>query len=99
MNKKSNAGLSAAGRRAIDKFSGETFTRRLGAVTDGMAAFNRKKIKALPGQTIRTMRPGDVEIWKSTVGQASARAVKATPDGPKVLAAFRAEIKKIRAGK
>lgn len=99
MNKKSYAGLSTEGRRAIDKFSGEAFTRRLGAVTDGMAAFNRKKVKGLPGQTIRTMRPGDVELWKSTVGQASARAVKATPDGAKVLAAFRAEVVKIRGTK
>ncbi|NQV57698.1 MAG: TRAP transporter substrate-binding protein [Rhodospirillales bacterium] len=99
MNKKSYAGLSTEGRRAIDKFSGEAFTRRLGGVTDGMAAFNRKKVKALPGQTIRTMRPGDVEKWKSAVGKASARAVKATPDGPKVLAAFRAEINKIRSAK
>jgi TRAP-type C4-dicarboxylate transport system substrate-binding protein len=99
MNKKSYAGLSTEGRRAIDKFSGEVFSRRLGGVTDGMAAFFRKRVSKLPGQVIRTMRPGDVETWKKTVGIASAKAVQRTPDGANILAAFRKEIKNIRSGK
>ena len=39
MNKKSYDGLPAKARQAIDKYSGEVFTRKLGAVADGYGSF------------------------------------------------------------
>ncbi|MDA0241023.1 MAG: hypothetical protein O3A84_13495 [Proteobacteria bacterium] len=64
-----------------------------------MAAFNRNKVSKLPGQTIRTMTSADEGLWKSTLAKALENSVNTTPDGPKVLAAFRKEIQKIRAAK
>ena len=98
MNKKSYDRLPAAAKQAIDEFSGEAFTKRLGKTTDGMAAHNRKTISALKGQTIVTLKDDDAGPWKKAINGAVENSIESTPDGAKVLAAFRAEIQKIRNG-
>src|SRR6185312_11059356 len=85
MNKDSYATLPEKGRAAIDKFAGESYVLRLAKADDAMEARGRDATAAMKGQTIASLA---TEEW-----------VKATPDGARVLAAFRSEVVAIRAGK
>jgi hypothetical protein len=49
-------------------------------------------------QTITTLSPAEEAHWKERAKPVVDAWVAATPDGAKVLAAYRAEIAKIRAG-
>jgi len=99
MNKDAYAKLPPKGREAIDKFAGEAYVKRLAAADDTMEAVGRDATKATPGQTIAQLDPAEEARWKELVAPVTEEWVKATPDGAKVLAAFRAELAAIRAGK
>jgi TRAP-type C4-dicarboxylate transport system substrate-binding protein len=99
MNNDSYAKLPPAGKAAIDKFSYKPFTERLIAADDTMQAVGRDATKALPGQTIAQLDPAEEARWKEAVAPVTEQWVQATPDGAKVLAAFRAELTAIRGGK
>lgn len=99
MNKDAYTKLPAKGREAIDKFSGQAYVERLIAADDTMEAFGRDATKTMPGQTIAQLAPAEEARWKELVAPVTEEWVKATPDGAHVLAAFRAEIAAIRAGK
>jgi len=99
MNNDSYAKLPPAGKAAIDKLSSRVFTERLIAADDTMQAVGRDATKALPGQTIAQLDPAEEARWKAAVAPVTEQWVQATPDGAKVLAAFRAELTAIRAGK
>lgn len=99
MNKESYAKLPEKGRAAIDKFSGEGYVLRLARADDEMEASGRDLTKGMKGQTIASLAPAEEARWKELVAPVTEEWVKATPDGAKVLAAFRGEIAAIRAGK
>jgi TRAP-type transport system periplasmic protein len=99
INNDTYAKLPAAGRAAIDKLSGEVYVERLAAADDAMQAIGRDATKALPGQTIAQLDPAEEARWKEAVAPVTEEWVKATPDGAHVLAAFRDELKAMRAGK
>jgi TRAP-type C4-dicarboxylate transport system substrate-binding protein len=99
MNQDAYAKLPPKGRAAIDQFSGESYVLRLIAADDTMEAFGRDATKATPGQTIASLVPAEEERWKELVAPVTDDWVRATPDGAKVLAAFRTEVAAIRAGK
>jgi TRAP-type transport system periplasmic protein len=99
MNKDSYAKLPPQGRAAIDGLSGEAFVKRLAAADDTMEAVGRDQTKATPGQTIAQLDPAEEARWKELVAPVTEEWVKATPDGEKVLAAFRQELVAIRAEK
>lgn len=99
MNKDAYAKLPQKGREAIDKYSGEAYVTRLIAADDTMEAFGRDATKGIQGQTIASLAPAEEARWKELVAPVTEEWVKATPDGDKVLAAFRAEVAAIRAGK
>jgi len=99
MNKDAYAKLPPKGRDAIDKYSGEAYVLRLVAADDTMEAVGRDATKATPGQTIASLDPAEEARWKELVAPVTEEWVKATPDGEKVLAAFRAEVAAVRAGK
>ena len=99
MNQDSYAKLPPKGQAAIDQFSGEAYVLRLIAADDTMEAFGRDATKATPGQTIASLAPDEEARWKELVAPVTDDWVKATPDGAKVLAAFRAEVAAVRAGK
>jgi len=99
MNKDAYAKLPPKGRAAIDKFAGESYVQRLVAADDAMEAIGRNATKETPGQTIASLDPAEEARWKELVAPVTEEWVKATPDGAKVLAAFRAEIAAVRAGK
>ncbi len=96
MNKDSYAKLPAKGREVLDKFSGETYVRRLAAADDTMEAVGRDQTKALAGQTIAQLEPAEESRWKEAAAPVTEEWVKATPDGAKVLEAFRAEVLAVR---
>jgi len=99
MNNEVYAKLPPAGRAAIDKYSGMAYVERLIKADDTMQALGRDATKAMPGQTIAQLDPAEEARWKTLVAPVTEEWEKATPDGAKVLAAFRAEFAAIRGGK
>ena len=91
MNKDSYARLPAQGRQAIDGLSGETFVRRISKAGDEIESDARDATKAMKGQTVASLAPDEEARWKDRLAPITAAWVKETPDGAKVLAAFRAE--------
>jgi TRAP-type C4-dicarboxylate transport system substrate-binding protein len=99
MNKDAYAKLSGKAKAALDKHSGEAYSRRLGEVTDRMDANGREQTRTHSGQNFTTIDAAELERWKKLFAPVTEEWVKTTPDGAKVLAAFKAEVAKIRAGK
>ena len=98
MNKEAYAKLPAAGRAALDAQSYEAFVRRIAREirksSDQSRAFTQGK-----GQSITQLSPAEEARWKAQIAPVTEEWVKATPDGARVLAAYRAEIAAIRAGR
>lgn len=99
MNNDAYAKLPPAGKAAIDKLSGKVFVERLIAADDTMQAVGRDATKAMAGQTIAQLDPAEEARWKEAVAPVTEEWVKATPDGAKVLAAFRDEVNAVRNAK
>ena len=99
MNNDAYARLPAGARAAIDRLSGEKLVKELASVTAKMFTDGRSTVGAMPGQTISTLTPTEEARWHALVTPVSAEWVKATPDGARVLAAYRQEIATIRAKK
>jgi len=97
MNKEAYASLPEAGRRAIDKYSGDALTERLAKACFIAGEENRPNLISR-GHTISVLTPQESERWKARVAPITEEWVKTTPDGAKVLAAFRAEVARIKAG-
>ena len=98
MNKQSFAKLPQVAQQAIDRYSGEPFFRRMGKVTDDMNVEGREKVRAMPGQILSVLDAAEAERWKARVQPIIDEWVKTTPNGAAILAAFRDEIKNVRAG-
>jgi TRAP-type C4-dicarboxylate transport system substrate-binding protein len=98
MNKESYARLPAKAKQAFDRHSGEGFSHALGKAADRMEDDGRERVKALPGHVVTTLDPTEAERWKRILAPMVEEWLKDVPDGPKVLAAYRAEVAKIRAG-
>lgn len=99
MNKKTYATLPPKARAAIDKYSGEAYVRRLANADDVMESRGIDMTKSMKGQTIAHLSAAEEARWKKLVEPVTEQWVKATPDGVKVLAAFRAELAALRSGK
>ena len=99
MSKKGYAGLPAAGRRAIDANSGETFSHSFGKFWDRVGRGGRAAVSNMPGHTFAKMPAAEVAKWRASMKPVVEGWKKNIPDGPKVLAAFRSEIAAIRGGK
>jgi TRAP-type C4-dicarboxylate transport system substrate-binding protein len=99
MNKAAFAKLPAASQAAIDRHSGEPFVRRMGGVIDQVAAGIAGEVAAMPGHQLTPLPPDQQAAWRERVRPIENAWVAETPDGAKVLAAFRQEIRNIRDGK
>jgi TRAP-type C4-dicarboxylate transport system substrate-binding protein len=96
MNKEAYAKLPQKAQAAIDKYSGEPLTKRLGA---GGIEEDKKVIARLrsdPTRYVGGLAPDEKERWRKTLQPVIDNWVKETPDGASVLAAFREEVAKIR---
>jgi TRAP-type C4-dicarboxylate transport system substrate-binding protein len=97
LNKEAYAKLPEVARKAIDTYSGEPLSKKLG---NGGLAINKEviaKLRAQPDRTIANLTPEEMARWRKLLQPVVDEWVKSTPDGPKVLAAFEDELKKIRA--
>lgn len=98
MNKQAYAKLPAKAKQAIDSHSGETLVVRFSKFWDRIQSGARKKFGG--GKHTTTVPAGDERARMikalSVVEEAWA---KRTPDGPKLLAAFKAEIEKAQSAK
>jgi len=99
MSRDSYAKLPDKAKRTIDKLGGLHYSKMY---ADAIAAMDKQGIdmtNAVPGQTIVNLDPAEEARWKARAEAVVNEWAAKTPDGPKVLAAYRAEIAAIRAGK
>ena len=98
MNKQAFAKLPEKAQQAVDRYSGEPLTKIIGKAADEQDASDRDKVMAQPGQTANKLSAADLERMKKAMEPLMEEWIAATPDGAKVLSAFRAELAKIRGG-
>ena len=96
MNRDSYAKLPAPARASFDKHAGLVLSDKLGALNDAIGAEDRAKVKAMPNQTIFEVDAKEAQRWAQRLAPITDEWVKSTPDGAKVLAAYKAELAKIR---
>lgn len=96
MNKQAFAKLPEKAQQAVDRYSGEGFTKIMGKAADDQDDADRVKVLAEPGQTSRALPAADLERLKQILAPSTEEWVAATPDGAKVLAAYRAEVVRMR---
>ncbi len=99
MSKASYDKLSPAGKKAIDENSGLGFSRALGNNTSMHGIETAKRIGALPGQTIKPLSAEQKVLWKKVLQPVTDHWVKGTPDGAKILAAYKEQIEKYKNAK
>jgi TRAP-type C4-dicarboxylate transport system substrate-binding protein len=95
MNKDSYAKLPDAAKKAVDAKLGPHYNDMMAKAIDD----NEKESRAFTeskGQKIDDLAPAEETKWKQTVAPIIETWVKATPNGDKILATFRAEIAKAR---
>ena len=95
MNKDSYAKLPEKARTAIDKHSGDAFTMRINAVLTSMDSSQLERVSKAPGQTVAKLAPAELARWKQITKPIEDEWISATPDGARVLAAYRAELEKL----
>ncbi len=98
MNKQSYAKLPEAGKAAVDKYSGLHFTELMYKAITKMAEQGRATVRAKK-ETILDLSDAEEARWRAAVDPITEAWVKQTPDGAKVLVAFRAEVAKVRASR
>ncbi len=99
MNSDSYASLSGAAKQAVDTLSGESFSRRIGV---GLDAANDKAIaefRKMPGHEVIELGKDELARWDKLLAPVTEDWVKQTPDGAKVLSAFKAEIKNMQSAR
>ena len=95
MNKESFASLPEKARAAIERHSGESFARRVTSVTLRMEQDQLARVSALPGHVLNRLDPAELARWKELTAPLTQEWLKTTPDGERVLAAYRAELAKL----
>jgi TRAP-type C4-dicarboxylate transport system substrate-binding protein len=98
MNKQAYEKLPAKAKAAVDKNSGVPFSNLLAAALQKMDDEGRAYTTGLPGHTIIKLAPDEEARWRQTLAPITDAWVKATPNGAQVLAAYREEVGRIRAG-
>jgi TRAP-type C4-dicarboxylate transport system substrate-binding protein len=96
-NKETWAKLPAKGRAAFDRNSYYGLSKAFGGILDQMAANQRKEVAAMPGHTDAVLDPAEKRRWQSLAAPVVEEWVKATPNGAAILAAFNAEVARVRA--
>jgi TRAP-type C4-dicarboxylate transport system substrate-binding protein len=89
MNTDSWAKLPDKTKETINKFSGEPWSRRMGSITS-------RPPGELQGHEIIELSDQETANWKAKLAPITDNWVKETPDGAKILAAYRAELAKVR---
>ncbi|MGH6980130.1 MAG: hypothetical protein ACREFC_02890, partial [Stellaceae bacterium] len=95
MAKKKYLALPAAPRKILDEASGEQASRTIGQTFDQQASEIRGKLKADPRQTIVDFTPAQNAAWRKRTEAAIGDWTRETPNGPALLAKYRALLAKL----
>jgi TRAP-type C4-dicarboxylate transport system substrate-binding protein len=98
MNRRSYERLPPQAKAAIDKYSGEGFSRKMAAIVELVERNAQDRISKMPGHTVESISPEEKARWTQQLAVISADWIKATPNGNAVLSGFREEIKRFRSG-
>jgi TRAP-type C4-dicarboxylate transport system substrate-binding protein len=98
MTQKTYDALPPDARKAIDLNSGLEATRAFGRWWDGSQDKVRNQIKASAGHTVRTLSAADAAHWRAVLAPIADEWAQQTPDGAKVLAAYRDDVMRETAG-
>jgi TRAP-type C4-dicarboxylate transport system substrate-binding protein len=94
MNRQSYARLSPKGKKILDQNTGENFVRDLATFFQKLGETIRDKAKADPGHHFYILTPKQEARWKKVLDPVITQWAKETPNGEKILAAFRADMAK-----
>jgi TRAP-type C4-dicarboxylate transport system substrate-binding protein len=98
MSKKKYESLSPAVKKVLDAHSGETASRAFGTFWDTERKDGKEQTIARGDKrTIVTLTPEQTTAWRQKMAPLEAAWTARTPDGAKVIAAYRAEIAKVQA--
>ncbi len=98
MNPRSYARLPAKAQHAIDAASGTPMANFMAEEAHAQDLKAHAIIAKRPGSVMVALAPAEAKRWRARLAPIAEEWAKATPDGTKVLAAYRAEIKKMRGG-
>ena len=98
MSRDAYAKLPQKGKETLDRLGGLYYTKAYAQAIQHMDDQGIAMTKAVPGQTIVTLAPDEEERWRQRAQAVVQDWVSKTPDGAKVLAAYRAELAKIKGG-
>ena len=98
MNKASYDRLPPAAKAALDRYSGEALSRRTGAVVAEFDEGAQERFRKDPTQNFDTVGPDEKARWQKQLQGITDGWVKNTPNGAAILSAWRAELKKVKAG-
>ncbi len=95
MNNKSYNKLPEKARAAIDHESGAPWAAAIGKILDDADEEESTLVAHAKGQHVEHLAPAEETMWKKRVEPVVAAWTKRTPDGAKLLAAYREEIVKL----
>jgi len=98
MSKEAYARLPEAGRGAVDSASYEMFSRAMGRAGDRQAEAARNRTKGMEGQAVYSLGKAEEAKWRERLKPITEEWVRTTPNGAAILAAYRTELAKVRAG-
>jgi TRAP-type C4-dicarboxylate transport system substrate-binding protein len=98
MNKDAFAKLPDQAKGAIDKYSGELLSKQMGQFATEEEEQSITKVLAEPGQQRLKLTGAEEAEWRKRTSPITDEWLKATPNSDKVLAAYREELGKVRAG-
>ncbi|MSQ51077.1 MAG: TRAP transporter substrate-binding protein [Betaproteobacteria bacterium] len=99
MNKASFDRLPPQARAAIEKHSGEAFSRRMGNVVESLDNAAKYSVRNMPGHNFDESPAAELQLWRKQLEAIPAAWVKGTPNGTVILAGYREEVKKFRSGR
>jgi TRAP-type C4-dicarboxylate transport system substrate-binding protein len=95
MNKTAYASLPPHAKKAIDEYSDEALSKILGTNNAAQGREESKVVAAKPGHVVEKLPPPEYAKWKERIAPIIAAWTGQTPDGAKVLAAYREELQKL----
>ena len=99
MAKKKFDSLPESGRKVLMDASGEKQSRDYGAYWMNLNAEGRKEYEGKPGHTIVELSPAQTRAWQAKLQGITDAWTSSTPGGAKTLAAFRAMLAEVKAGR
>ncbi|HVZ53692.1 MAG TPA: TRAP transporter substrate-binding protein [Pseudolabrys sp.] len=99
MNKQKYASLPPEAKAAIDKNSGEAFSKLFGTMFDKNNDAVFAKVKASKDHTVLILDKEQQKPWRAAIEPVYTDWKKSTPNGDKLLQALRDEVAAVEAGK